>query len=133
MKKKSILWSLLAIMMVAVLSVGFAACGSSSSDDDSGVVGTWEGAVSGGQLTLQVNAGGNGTWIMIEAGSYGTETHSGSFTYSMTDATSGIVVVSGNGSYGNEATILYYVVQGNILMLYSDQAQKSLVAALTRK
>lgn len=133
MKKKSILWSLLAIMTVAVLSVGFAACGSSSSDDDSGVVGTWEGAVSGGQLMLQVNAGGNGTWIMKEAGSYGTETHSGSFTYSVTDATSGIVVVAQKGSYGDEATILYYVVQGNILMLYSDQAQKSLVAALTRK
>ena len=51
MKQKSNLWSMLSVMMVAMLSIGFAACGSDDNDDEGGssvtiseanLIGTWE-------------------------------------------------------------------------------------------
>ena len=79
MKKKSILWSMLAIMMVAMLSVGFTAC---TKDDFDLVVGTWSGREGTYQITFTFSKNGSGTYIFRNDDSSSKKgTEAGSFTY----------------------------------------------------
>ena len=54
MKQKSILWSMLATIMVAMLSIGFAAC--DDEDDDDGIVGTWVAYESNIEIAITFNS-----------------------------------------------------------------------------
>ena len=62
MEKKNFLWGMLAILMVTMLSVGFAACGSDDDDNktSNGVVGTWSGRDGSSTVTLTFNSNNTG-------------------------------------------------------------------------
>ena len=119
MEKKSIIWSMLAIIMVAMLSVGFAACG--DDDDNGGISGIWKGQDGRETLTLIFNSGYSGTWIMTYEDKYsGTETTNGTFTYTMVDNNKAIVSVNVPDEWysGKRTGIAYAVIEGNKLTLY---------------
>ena len=115
MKKNGFFWSMLAILMVTMLSVGFVACG--SDDDDSSnpnsVVGTWVGHGTGGDsddfITVTFNSNNTGVIVAQAMGSYGLETISSNFTYVMEGLDRGKLVASGDTFYfifaGNQMTI----------------------------
>lgn len=134
MKQKSILWSMLVMMMVAMLSVGFAACGDDD-DDDPSVVGTWSGRDGKDQLTLTFSSNGTGTYIARYNDSYsGMETETGSFTYTMEGSSKGIIILKYYDSYyGNETEILYFVIEGKTMSLYEDDYYDDLEFVLTKQ
>ena len=144
MKKKGIFWSMLAVMLVSMLVVGFTACG--SDDDDtpagggggtgSGITGTWMGRDGNKTLTLVFASGNSGTWIFKYQDSYsGSETESGSFTYTMTGTNKGIATYERRDSYysGGRTVIYYFVIDGNTLSLYEDDYYDDLEFVLTRQ
>lgn len=68
MKKKNWLWSMLAVMMVAMLSVGIVSCGKDDDDNGTGssvsnssVVGRWTGTNGTWNFTYVFNSNGTGT------------------------------------------------------------------------
>lgn len=134
MKQNSFLCSLLTMMMVAMLSIGFAAC--SDDDDDKGsgssIVGTWSGSDGdGGYLTLTFKKGGTGTWASkyYEPG-YGTETDNGTFFYEQTNGSGGYITVR----FGDETELYYYEIKGQkmyVYYIYDDETFLELV--LTKK
>ena len=136
MKQKSILWSMLAVMMVAMLSVGFAACGNDD-DDESGssVVGTWSGRDGKDQLTLTFNSSGSGTYVARYNDSYsGMETDTGSFTYTMEGSSKGLIIIKYKDSYyGSETAIIYFVIEGKTMSLYEDDYYDDLEWVLTKQ
>ena len=106
MKQKSILWSLLA-MMVLVFSAGLVSCNDDDDDDDdkgsSNILGTWIGKYGTSTLTLTFNKNNRGTWKEKYTGG----TDSGTFTYEMTSKTEGIIMY--NYSYSrNKYNYDYY-------------------------
>ena len=139
MKKKSLFWSMLAIMMVTMLSVGFAACGDDDDDDDGGaasVVGTWSGRDGGDQITLTFRKDGTGTYIEVYEDSYYDERSrdAGTFTYTMEGSSKGIIVVQHYDSYyGQETDILYFVIEGKTMTLYEDGYYDDLEFVLTKQ
>lgn len=138
MKQKSILWSLLAMMMVAVLSAGFVACSDDDDDDSSsgsGVVGTWSGSDDGDYLTLTFKKDGTGTWTSRYYDSYsGTETERGSFSYEMEGKSKGIITVRYYDSYyGYETEHIYFEIEGKKMYLYEDYYGDDLEWVLTKE
>lgn len=135
MKQKSIIWSVLAIMMVAMLSVGFAACGSDDDDSGSGVVGTWSGKDGRDQLTLTFNSGGTGIYVSRYDDSYsGMETDTGSFTYTMEGSSKGVIMLRDYDSYsGYQTEILYFVIEGKTMSIYEDYYYDDLEWVLTKQ
>ena len=136
MKQKGILWSMLTIMMVAMLSVGFAACGGDDGDDSgNSVVGTWSGKDGKHQLTLTFSNNGSGTYIARYNDSYsGMETETGSFTYTMEGSSKGMIILKYYDSYyGNATEILYFVIEGKTMSLYEDDYYDDLEWVLTKQ
>ena len=131
MKKKSILWGLLAMFVVATLSVGFTACG----DDDDFIVGTWSGRDGRHQLILTFNSDGSGSYINRYEDPYsGTETEAGSFTYTMEGSSKGIIIYKYNDSYyGNGTNIAYFVIADNTLLLFEHNYYDELEWELTKQ
>lgn len=136
MKKKSIILSMLAVMMMAVLSVGFVACG----DDDSGgsgssVIGTWTGQEGRHTLTLIFKDGGSGTFIEKYNDSYsGMETETGSFSYTIEGGSKGMIIVQLYDSYsGKENEIFYWMIEGNTMFLYEHGYGDDLEYVLTKQ
>ena len=138
MKKKSILWSLFTLVMVAMMSAGFTAC--SDNDDDtgsgSGVVGTWSGQ-SGGKryLTLSFKSGGSGTYTSRYNDSYsGTETDRGNFTYEMEGESKGVITVREYDSYSGYYTdYIYFEIEGKKMYLYDEYWGGYLEMVLTKE
>lgn len=136
MKQKRILWSMLAIIMVAMLSIGFGAC---SSDDDndssSGVVGTWSGQDGKDYLTLTFKSGGSGTWTSRYYDSYsGMETDNGSFTYKMDGKSKGMITIKEYDSYsGYNTEHIYFEIEGKKMYLYEDGYGDDLEWVLTKQ
>ncbi len=135
MKQKSILFSIFAIMMAAMLSVGFVACESDNDDSDSGVVGTWSVRDGRHQLTLTFNSGGSGTFIARYDDSYsGLETETGPFTYTMQEASKGMIIIKDYDSYsGYQTEILYFVIEGKTMSIYEDDYYDDLEWVLTKQ
>ena len=135
MKQKSILLSMLAVIMVAMLSVGFAACGSDDDDSGSGVVGTWSGGDGKHYLTITFNSGGSGTIVSRYNDSYsGIETKTGSFTYTMEGPSKGIMIVKSYDSYyGYETDIFYFIIEGKTMSIYEDNYYDDLECVLTKQ
>lgn len=139
MKQKSIFLSLLAIMMVAILSGGLAAC--DSDDDDSGssstgVVGTWSGTIDGDEkLTLTFKKDGTGTWTSRYYDSYsGMETERGSFEYEMEGKSKGIIYVKYYDSYyGYDYDYLYFEIEGKRMLLFEDYYDDDYLGSLTKE
>lgn len=134
MKQKSILWSLLTMMMLAVMSAGFVAC-SDDDDDDSSVVGTWSGSDDGDYLTFTFKKDGTGTWTSRYYDSYsGTETERGSFSYEMEGKSKGIITVRYYDSYyGYETEHIYFEIEGKKMYLYEDYYGDDLEWVLTKE
>ncbi len=127
MKKKEFFWSLLTVMMVAMLSVGIVSCSKDDKNDESNpsskVIGTWSGQdVEFGSITMTFKSGGSGTYVGRYYDSYsGYETERGVFTYSMTDESSGIIIIKYNDSYSEDETdILPFEIEGRKMYIYDD-------------
>lgn len=137
MKQKRILWSLLTMMMVAVLSAGFVACGDDDDDSSSGsgVVGTWSGKDGRESLSLTFKSGGKGTWVSRYEDYYsGTETERGSFTYEMEGKSKGIIIIKDYDSYsGYHNDYLYFEIEGKMMFLYDDYYGEDLEWVLTKE
>jgi ABC-type glycerol-3-phosphate transport system substrate-binding protein len=143
MKKKTLLWSMLTVMMVTMLSVGFVACGSDDDDDDNGttssssVVGTWKGQEGNDSMTATFNADGTSTWIEVDGHSDGrpADIKQGTFTYMMQGADRGIIVSKSPSSYyysGESTETNYFIFQGNVMYIYDDGYNDDLEFVLTR-
>ena len=130
--KKNLFWSMLAILMVTMLSVGLAACGD---DDDNPVVGTWSGQQSRHNLTLTFKSDGTGTFISRYNDSYsGMETSSGNFTYVMEVNNKGIINIRLYDSYsGYGYETIFFVIEGKTMSLYDDYYYDDLEWVLTKQ
>ena len=60
-KFRGILWSILAVLTVAMLSVGFASCGDDDDEPSGSVVGTWTGTNGTWNFTYVFNSNGTGS------------------------------------------------------------------------
>ena len=132
MKKKSILWSMLAIMMVAMLSVGFTAC---TKDDFDLVVGTWSGRSGTYQNTFTFSKNGSGTYIFRNDDSSSSKkgTEAGSFTYT-TEAKSkgskGMIILKDDDG---DTEILYFVIEGKTMSVYEGYYYDDFEFMLTKQ
>lgn len=131
--KKSILFSLLAIMMIAMTGVGFMAC-SSSDDDGGGLSGTWVCKEGHHEITLKFKSGNSGTWIDKYNDYYsGYETVTGTFTYEMEGEHRAMVFIQAYDSYyGHEVEIYYCVIEDDTLYLFEDDYGVDLEYVFTR-
>ncbi|MBR1687924.1 MAG: hypothetical protein IJ710_05235 [Prevotella sp.] len=127
MKKKSILWSVLAIMMAALVSVGTTSCGSDDDDNGGGAnnaVGTWYGTSSSydedSELTLTFNADGTGTYVAVYFDSYSDDTDRGTFTYKMTNKDSGVITVRLEDSYDYYTANVPFNINDNTMSVSFD-------------
>ena len=117
MKTKNYL-SMLAVMLVAMLSLGFVSCGDDD-DDDNAAIGTWYGESHSEGLTLVFKSGGKG----VAYASYNGERvgESESFTYKMKSNTSGTLYFSDYDSYyGLETYEMTFKIEDGIMYLYDD-------------
>ena len=132
--KKNLLWSMLAILMVTMLSVGITAC-SSDDDDDKAVVGTWSGQDGRDYLTLTFKSDGTGTYISRYYDSYsGMETDSGTFTYVMEGDNKGMINIRFYDSYyGYENETIFFVIEGKTMSLFEDYYYDDLEWILTKQ
>lgn len=132
-KKKKFYWSMLAIIMVTMLSVGLTACG--SDDDDNPVVGTWSGQQGRNNLTLTFKSDGIGTFISRYNDSYsGMETSSGNFTYVMEGNNKGIINIRLYDSYsGYGYGTIFFVIESNTMSLYEHYYYDDLEFVLTKQ
>lgn len=120
MKQKSILLSLLTMIMVAMLSAGFVACSDEGDDDDSGsnslVVGTWSG-IWDDYVHMTVTFKKNGTGVAISSWPGGSEKEE--FSYKMTGKSEGVVTYEWyDDSYGKyETEHSYFKIEGKKMYL----------------
>ena len=126
MKKKSLLWSLLAVMMVTLLSVGLSSCKGDDEEVNQEVKGTtWKGAVDGESLTLIFTSNNSGTFTSVDS----EETITGSFTCNGS-ADKGAIKIVVNG---RTVDFGYYAFKGNKMYLYNDADYKELIWTLTKQ
>lgn len=136
MKQKSILWSLFTLIMVAMISAAFVACGDDDDDNGSasGVVGSWSGRDGREYLTLTFKSGGSGVWTERYNDSYsGMETHVTDFTYVMEGKSKGIITIEEYDSYyGTDTEHYFFVIEGKTMKLYEDDYGVDLEWELTK-
>lgn len=132
--KRIFSWSMLAMIMVAMLSAGFWGC--SSDDDDgsgNGIVGTWTGYEGRYSYAFTFKSDGTGTLVTKYEDKYsGTETNRTSFTYSMSGNNKGIMTAQVYDSYSGKTTeILYFEIEGKIMLIYDEDHE--LKTSLTKE
>lgn len=136
MKTKQFLWSLLALMMIAIAGVGISACGDDDDDSGSGIEGSWTGTLDKRTLTLTFKSNYTGTWVTkYESSYYGTQIENGTFTYTLNGSNKGTAVVkftdSSYGSYSGSFTQTFtFTIEGNKMKLY--EADGDYVTTLTK-
>lgn len=139
MKKRNQFWSMLTIILVTALSIGFAACGDGDNDDkssNSNIVGTWTGQDGGVSITLTFNSNFTGLYVESYKDSYsGKESVSTTFTYSVVDETKAIMVVKVPDQwYSGRSTETYYIViNGKSMSIYDDDFYDDLEYVLTKQ
>ena len=93
---KKYLWSLLVIMVAAMLSVSFSSCGGDDDDDEAkvSIVGTWKWEGSGKSRILTFQSNGSGIW---KEDNYGhVKSYSFSYTFNNNDMTLRMVFPDGD-------------------------------------
>lgn len=139
MKKKEFFWSLLTVMMVAMLSVGIVSCSKDDKNDESNpsskVIGTWSVRDGNESLTLTFKSGGVGTSTYKYYSSYsGMETETETFTYEMEDESKGIILMEYYDSYsGYQTDIVYFEIRGNKMYIYEEDYGDELIYVLTKQ
>lgn len=137
MKTKKILWCLLALMIVTISGVGISACGDDDDDKKSGIEGTWEGTSGRHTLKLIFQSGSIGRWIDTKNDSYsGSQSESGSFTYTMAGPSRGTIAVKFKDSYsysGAGIEIYYFEVLDTTMYVYEDGYGEDLEWILTKR
>lgn len=118
MKKN--LFRLMALMMVAMLTIGFTSCSKDDDDDDSAsIVGTWVDDSWGGTKTMIL--GSNGSYSSTIKDSYGTRDRNGTYSYNPTQGT--MVVNVKAGAYNNpyqQTYIVQTLTAKNLVLMYTD-------------
>lgn len=106
-----------------------------SSKVNNSVVGTWSGKDGRHQLSITFKSGGTGTYVSNYYDSYsGTETETGTFTYTMEGSSKGMIIVKVRDSYSGSGTdIFYFVIEGNMMFLYEDGYGDDLEWVLTKQ
>jgi len=120
MKKKSVIWSVMTIMMVTILCAVFAACSKSDSEQqgNNALIGTWVGKDGNVNLTVYIETANSGRWSEYIGGEYGN-TASGRLTYQMTGNDRGTVTtIFEDSSSGTQTDTFYFIIQGSVLYLY---------------
>lgn len=146
MKKKAFLWSVLAIMMVAVSGVIITACGddetkngdgitnggngdndgdaddSSTNANNNYVIGTWTSVGEEETFTLIFKSNGTGVWITTYEDRYsGTQTDVEAFTYMQEGSSNGKILLRTYDSYSSYTTeVLYYSISGQTMYVKEE-------------
>ncbi len=115
--KKKLFWSMLTVMMTAVLSIGFIACGSDDDNNSGGgtsnpnvVEGTWKGVIDEANMELIFKGNGQGEWIRREQRSSGQREYRGVFSYNMESNTRGkATAIIEDGSYSGTQTKTFFL------------------------
>lgn len=127
--KKKLFWSMLTVMMTAVLSIGFVACGSDDDNNSGGgtsnpnvVEGTWKGVVDEENMELIFKGNGQGEWIAREQRSSGIREKRGVFSYNMESNTRGkATAIIEDGSYsGTRTKTIFLELKDGKLYLYES-------------
>lgn len=121
MEKKNLLWSLLAMMMVAMSCCVMTAC-SSDDDNEDTIIGTWTGIDGNRTLALSFKSGNVGNYTSkYEDPNAGSETKTGTFTYTPESSTKGILIMKVYGSNSGSSTeVFYYMIDGQTMRLYKN-------------
>lgn len=137
--KKIFSFSMLSIIIMTALCVGFTSCGDDD-DDGNAAVGTWVAEHKNDSYKFNFKSNGRGTIIYKYEDSYsGTETQSFKFSYSMTGKKEGIITLedtlddSVNSYSGSSKTHLYFVVQGEKMVIYYDINYKQQIMDLYKQ
>ena len=134
MKKYYLNW--MTSLMVAIMCVGLVSCGDDN-DTSNGAVGTWSGRDGSSTVTLTFNSNNTGMYIESYTDSYsgGKETISTSFTYSMVDASKGIMMINVPDKWysGSSTWTYYFVINGNSMSVYDDDFYDDLEYVLTKQ
>ena len=126
MKHKSIFLSMLAMIMVAMLSI---ACSSDDSNDDnssSGVVGKWVKQEESDQFILVFNSGGSGTWVEMRRGKY---EDTAAFVYIPDGDKKGKLILTYSD---DEIEVWYYMIEEKTMFLYERGYGEELEIILTK-
>ena len=120
--KKSVFWSMLTLAVVAMMSVGFASCGSDDDDVKGGgaeLTGSWKKTY---EHEIEYEKDGSGKWVQL-----GEYEHS----YADNDNVSGIEFMAGgnakglwfwNGTVEEEDDFKYQINNGHLYLLEVDEA-----------
>ena len=127
---KRIVLKMTAIMIMAVLCVGFMSC-SSDDDDKNNVVGTWVEDYGDGICTFTFRGNGTGVYVDRYNGNYGLETYSFNFNYRMHNDTSGDLIIL--DEHGDEDEVLPFLVDGNVMHIYEDYSYDDVEWILYKK
>ena len=120
MKKN--LFRLMALMMVAMLTIGFTSCSKDDDDDNSAsIVGTWVDAQDYVWGTKTMILGSNGSYSSTTKDSYGTQYRNGTYSYNPTQGTMVINVKAGayNGAY-QQTYIVQTLTAKNLVLMDTD-------------
>lgn len=133
MKQKSIFLSLLAMMMVAMLSVGFVAC-DNDDEEEGDVIGTWTGTIENGQNQMTMTFKEDGTGMIAGFLPVENYTYEQSFTYIMESKSKGILMIENEDADIDDPNIRWYFeIDGKKLRLYEDGYGDEFIGTLTKK
>lgn len=135
MKQKNIFLSLLAMMLVAILNVGFVAC-DSDDDEEGDVIGTWIGMIEDGQDQMAMTFRENGTGVIAGVLTSENYTYEQSFTYKMESKSKGILIIGDEDfdGYGDDTKIhWYFEIEKKKMFLYEDGYGDEFIGILTKK
>ena len=143
--RKKLFWSMLTVMMTAVLSIGFIACGSDDNKNDGGnsggssgnpavVEGTWKGVIDGANMELIYKGNGQGEWIRREQSSSGQREYRGVFSYTKETSTRGKATVTIENSYsGTQTEIMFYELKDGKMYIYEEGYGQGSTWVLTKE
>ena len=117
---------MLAMIMVAMLSI---ACSSDDSNDDnssSGVVGKWVKQEESDQFILVFNSGGSGTWVEMRRGKY---EDTAAFVYIPDGDKKGKLILTYSD---DEIEVWYYMIEEKTMFLYERGYGEELEIILTK-
>ena len=104
MKRKGLFLSVLAVMVITMISTSIIGCENENSDENSNVSnagfieGTWTASEEYADYTFSFKKDGTGTYV-CNSHSSGNQTYTGTLTYSMTGSNSGFMIVKYRADY----------------------------------